>query len=114
MVVPIVVFFACLGAGVTAAARWLPDLAEGSRGGLAFFAVCGLLGAAVGIASLRVYSIVNSINEFKSLGGGNGEIVASGLATMLWEAGSLIGFAALVYLLAPAAETVGESTRHAG
>ena len=110
MIVPIVVFLACLGAGVTAASRWLPDLAVGSRGGLAFFAVCGLLGAAAGIAGLHIYSIINSINEFKSLGGGNGEIVASGLASMLWEAGSLLGFA---YLLAPAAEVVEEPARRA-
>jgi hypothetical protein len=108
MIVPIVIFLACLGASVTAAARWLPDLAEGQRGGLAFFAVCGLLGAAAGLVGLRIYSIVNSIGEFKSLGNGNGEIVASGLASMLWEAGSLLGLATLVYLLAPAAEAVQE------
>ena len=106
MIVPIVIFIACLGAGVTAAARWLPDLGVGPRGGLAFFVMCGLLGAAAGIVGLRTYSIVNSIGEFKSLG--NGEIVADGLADMLWEAGLLLGLAALVYLLAPGAETVEE------
>jgi hypothetical protein len=114
MIVPIVIFLACLGGGVTAAARWLPDLAAGPRGGLAFFAVCGLLGAAAGIAGLHIYSIINSINEFKSLDGGNGEIVASGLASMLWEAGTLLGLATLIYLLAPVAETVEEPVRHAG
>jgi hypothetical protein len=112
MIVPIVIFLACLGAGVTAAARWLPDLAVGPRGGLAFFVVCGLLGAAAGIIGLRIYSIANSIGEFKSLG--NGEIVADGLADMLWEAGLLLGLATLIYLLAPAAETVEESARRAG
>jgi hypothetical protein len=50
----------------------------------------------------------------QSLGGGNGEIVASGLATMLWEVGSLLGLATLVYLLAPAGERVEEPARRAG
>jgi hypothetical protein len=81
---------------------------------LAFFAVCGLQGAAAGIAGLHIYSIINSINEFKSLGGGDGEIVASSLAGMLWEAGSLLGLATLVYLLAPAAETAQEPAGRAG
>jgi hypothetical protein len=65
-----------------------------------------------GLAGLHIYSIANDLGEFKSLG--NGELVATGLATILWEAGSLVGLAALVYLLAPAAETVEEPAGHAG
>ena len=112
MVVPVVVFVACLGAGVTAAARWLPDLAMGPVGGMAFFVVSGLLGAAAGLAGLHIYSIANAVGKFKSLG--DGEIVATGLASMLWEVGSLVGLAALVYLLAPVADRVEEPAGHAG
>lgn len=43
------VFLACFGAGMTASARWLPDLALGHVGGLAFTTVCILLGAALGM-----------------------------------------------------------------
>jgi hypothetical protein len=112
VLIPVVVFVACLGAGVVAAARWLPDLAVGPVGSLAFFVVCGLLGAALGLVGLHIYSIVNALGEFRSLG--NGEIVAAGLVSMIWEAGSLLGLATLVYLLAPPAETVDEPVRSGG
>ena len=49
------------------------------------------MGAAAGLVGLHIYSIVNAIGEFRSLG--DGEIVATGLASMLWEAGSLLGLA---------------------
>jgi hypothetical protein len=111
MIVPIVVFVACLGAGVAVAAQWLPDLAMDPVGGLAFFVVCGLLGAAAGLMGLHIYSVVNAIDKFRSLG--TGEIVATGLDSMLWEVGSLLGLAALVYLLAPAADEVEEPVGHA-
>ena len=39
MLVPVLIFFVCFVAGVMSAARWLPDLAPGPIGGLAFFTV---------------------------------------------------------------------------
>lgn len=99
----------CLCAGVVAGARRLPDLAAGSVGGLAFFVVCGLLGAALALVGLHVYSIVEEWNAFGGIK--DGELVASGLGSMLWEAGSLFGLAAAVYLLAPRTELAEESAR---
>jgi hypothetical protein len=108
MLLPVVILVACLCVGTFAGARWLPDLANGTVGGLAFFAVCGLLGAALGLVGLHIYSIVHG------LGGTSGrfrsELVATGLNGMLWEAGSLIGIATAIYLLAPAAEITGQAS----
>jgi hypothetical protein len=109
MVIPAVIFFACVGAGVVAASRWLPDLAVGPVGGLAFFVVCGLLSAAFGLAGLHIYSIVSELNHLGSLGRpADGELLADGLEEMLWEVGSLFGLATAVYLLAPPAEVAEE------
>lgn len=106
VLVPVVIFIVCVGAGVAAGARWLPNLADGQVGGLAFFVVCGLLGAALGLVGLHVFLIVEDLNHFR--GGGRAEIVAIELRSMLWEAGSVLGLASAVYLLAPAAEDVEE------
>lgn len=104
MVVLAVVFLACFGAGVAASARWLPDLAPGPVGGLAFVTVCGLLAAASGLAGLNIYDIVETIESFRGLGLGKSEVVANGLRSILIECGTLVGLAAIVYLLAPAPE----------
>ena len=89
-------------------ARRLPDLGEGTVGGLAFFVVCCLLGAALGIVGLRIYGIANALSG--SSGYFKSEIVAQGLSSMLWEAGSILGIAAALYLLAPSAEPASHST----
>lgn len=100
MAVPIIIFVVCVAAGVFAASQWLPDLERGTVGGLSFFVVCGLIGAAVGVIGLRIYGIVENVEgfsgKFKKLA------VANGLEAMLWEDGLLLGLAAAVYLLAPA------------
>jgi hypothetical protein len=109
MLVPAVIFVACLVAGVAGGARWLPDLAVGPVGGVAFFVVCGLLGAALGLVGLHVYSIVDELNHLGGFGGiRKGDILATGLESMLWDAGSLFGLAFVVYLLAPSAGTLEE------
>lgn len=97
MVVPIVIFVVCFGGGAVAAAHWLPDLGTGQVAGLAFFAVCGLLGGALGLAGLHIYSLVNEM-ETRVLS--NGEVVAAVLRNILLDAGTLFGLAAIVYLLA--------------
>jgi hypothetical protein len=106
VLLPVFIFAACLSVGVVAGSRWLPDLAVGSVGGLAFFAVCGLLGIALGLVGLHVYSII------EGLGGTSGNfrqvLLANDLESMVWEAGSVLGLAVVVYLLAPPAETVEE------
>jgi hypothetical protein len=102
MAVPVVIFVACLSAGVFASSNWLPNLAAGSAGGLAFFAVSGLIGGALAVVGLRVYMIVEETHNGTS-GFLNRDVVANDLTDMLWEAGLLLGLAVTVYLLAPAA-----------
>jgi hypothetical protein len=56
---------------------------------------------ALGSVGLRVYEIVKDAESFR--GFDRSGIVAAGLSEMLWQAGSLLGLATLVYLLAPRA-----------
>jgi hypothetical protein len=116
MLVPVAIFIACLCVGAFAGARWLPDLADEPVGGLAFFAVCGLLGAAFALVGLHIYSIVHGLGQ--TSGDIRSEVVATGLNGMLWEAGSLAGIATAIYLLAPPIETTdhpaGSEGRTAG
>jgi hypothetical protein len=107
VLVPILVFLTCVSAGVVTAARRLPDLGEGTVGGLAFLVVCCLLGAALGLVGLHIYTVAHDIGRFG--GSANTEIVAQGLASMLWEAGSILGIATVVYLLAPPDESDGQA-----
>src|SRR4051794_34648291 len=96
--VPPVVFVVCLAAGVYASSRWLPDLAAGPMGTLAFFAVCGLLGAAAAVFGLDVYGIVENLSEgFGSLD--KSRIFADGLESLMWQTGVLVALALAVYLL---------------
>jgi hypothetical protein len=107
MLIPIVIFVACFCAAVFASSRWLPDLATGTVGGLAFFVVCGLLGAALAVAGLNIYTIVKQAEDFGGID--RSGLVAGRLIEMLWQAGSLLGLAMAVYLLAPRAETAERS-----
>lgn len=108
MLVPVLIFAACMTAGVLVTSRWLPDLAAGSVGGLAFFVVCGLAGAALGLLSMHIYLIVEELDRVRisvnSGGPPSGEIVAAGIRDIVFEVGSLVGLAGVVYLLAPAPE----------
>jgi hypothetical protein len=106
MLAPALILLLCFGAGTVAAGRWLPDLALGRVGGMAFFAVCGLLGVTFGLVGLHVYEIVRLI-ETQPEGPGLGDkpdILASGLLAMQRDAGTVFGLAAAVYLLAPTPE----------
>jgi hypothetical protein len=104
MLVPIVIFLGCFAGGVLAVARQLPDLAPGPVGGMAFFAVAGLVGAALGIVGLHAYEIAQQLDNqvIVRLEGAKSEILATGLLEILRDAGTLFGLAAIVYLLAPA------------
>jgi hypothetical protein len=104
MLIPVLIAAVCFFAGAAAGVRWLPDLAEGPVGGLAFFVICGLLGAALALLGLHIYSIVEDLNNFSE----RGAILAGGLENMLWDSGSLLGLATVVYLLAPRVKTGGE------
>lgn len=115
VVIPGAIFVVCFCAGVWASTRWLPPLAEGTVGGIAFFGVCGLLGAALGLAGLHIYTTVRTVENF---GGGlpseaKGDLLASGLAQLLFEAGSVFGLALVVYLLAPSSSPAKDRLRSA-
>ncbi len=112
MAIPILTFVACFGAGTAISARYLPDLDPGLVGGIAFLLVCGLLGAALSLAGLHIYSLVHEM-EARSPGPLNnqGEIYAGIIRNILFQAGSLTAFAAIVYLLAPQARRPTHSPR---
>jgi hypothetical protein len=101
VLVPGLIFLVCFGAGIVASAQWLPELAQGPVGGLAFFATCGLLAAALGLAGLHAYSIVNELGHPPLEPLGKAEILAGGLRNLLLGCGTLLGLASIVYLLAP-------------
>ncbi|HEY7830779.1 MAG TPA: hypothetical protein VIC06_09475 [Solirubrobacteraceae bacterium] len=101
MLVPVVLFLGCFAAAIVAVDRWLPDLAQGRVGGLAFFTVSGLLGAAAGLVGLHIYEIVRELTLAPNERINNPDIVAVGLETMLRDVGTVVGLAAAVYLLAP-------------
>ncbi len=49
---------------------------------LAFFVVCGLLGAAAGLAGLHIYSIANAIGKFVPVDLGNGGLTPRAIAIL--------------------------------
>jgi hypothetical protein len=101
-----VIYVLCLSAGVVVASQWLPSLAPGAIGGVAFFVVCGLLGGALGVVGLSIYGIVelNVGSQFAD------QAAANDLADMMWQAGLLAGLAMTVYLLAPGGEDAVEAS----
>jgi hypothetical protein len=75
-------------------------------GGLAFFAVCGLLAAALAVFALNIYDLVETLAQDRGDGGlfGDRLILSSGLESILWQSGVLVAAALAVYLLAPPAD----------
>jgi hypothetical protein len=101
MLIPVLIFIGAALAGSWACAQWLPNLAAGSVGGLSFFLVCGLAGAALGNVGMHVYLMVTIAEEAR---GFQAESIAEQLQVMAFEAGSLAALASIVFLLAPAPE----------
>jgi hypothetical protein len=101
--IPVLVFFFAFLAGILAATRWLPEIDAGPVGGLAFFTVCGLIGAAVGLFGLHVYSIVREVEAASGDGpfGSKGDVLADGIISILYESGLIFAAAVIVFLLAP-------------
>jgi hypothetical protein len=106
--VPILIFVACFAVGMLAAARWLPSLADEKIGGLAFFVVTGLLAAALSLVGVRIYAIINQLNHVEQAKIIESEIIAAGIRDILWQAGTVFGFACVIYLLAPSPEDADE------
>lgn len=70
---------------------------------MAFVTVCVLLGAALGMVGLHVYSLIDELKHATS-GLSEPEILAAILRDILLDAGTLLGLAGIVYLLAPPGE----------
>jgi hypothetical protein len=99
MVVLVLIAVACFTAGAIAAARWLPDLAEGPVGTMAFFVICGLCGAVVGLFGLNIDA---TIKRAESIGQeGEQAAVALGLLDILRDCAPIAAFALIAFLLAP-------------
>ena len=112
--VPALIFVVTFASAGLASARWLPDLAADQVGGLAFLAVCGLLGIASALVTLHIYEIVRTIDQVTSnLGGvGKSDVLATGLIDTLRDTGTVLGLAAAVYLLAPSVDEVDDRQDH--
>jgi hypothetical protein len=108
VLIPVLIFVVALIGGVVASSRWLPDLAAGQVGGLAFFVVCGLVGAGIGLFGVHIYSIVEELKRFPGVGYPKGMLLAAAIRPMVFEVGSLLGLASIVYLLAPRAAEMDE------
>ena len=76
--------------------------------------VCGLLGIASALVTLHIYEIVRTIDQVTSnLGGvGKSDVLATGLIDTLRDAGTVLGLAAAVYLLAPSVDEVDDRPDH--
>lgn len=92
MLVFAIVAVACFIGGMWAATTWMPALAEGPVGTLAYFVVCGLAGAVVAVLGIHVWQI-GHIAKIKE---GPKYLHEEGI-------GTLAGVALIAYLLAPKA-----------
>jgi uncharacterized membrane protein YhaH (DUF805 family) len=88
----------------------LPALADDRVGRLSFWSVCLLLGIAVALVAMNVYEIVRAIDRVTTnLGGvGKSDVLATGLSSILQQAGPVLGLAAAVYLLAPSGDPTAD------
>lgn len=112
MLIPALIFVVVSSGGAIVCSRWLPDLAPGPVASLAFFVVCGLIGAAVGLLAMHIYLIVTELDHLTGNAGlTQGEVVAAGIRDIAFEVGSLLAFTSIVYLLAPAPESDEETQR---
>ena len=108
--IPPIVFFGCFIVGIYTSTRWLPGLAGGTVGGLAFFAVCGLLALALAVVGL---SIEDAVRAFEDEGRFGREILSGSLANIGGDAGPVFGLACVVYLLAPKRGTASQEASRA-
>jgi multisubunit Na+/H+ antiporter MnhB subunit len=97
--VPVIVFFGCFILGIAMTTRWLPELGGGTTGGLAFFTVCGLMAAALGLVGLGIEETIRALEsssrEFGRL------LVANSLEVIGRDAGTVFALAMVLYVLAP-------------
>lgn len=103
MVLLVIVIVACFVAGVWAATRWLPPLADGVIGTIVFFIVCGVAGAVVAVAGIHVWQLVYDLTR-REYGLGAPDFVADSVSDLLGQVGLLATLGAIAYLVAPKPE----------
>ncbi|HUA11690.1 MAG TPA: hypothetical protein VMA83_06770 [Solirubrobacteraceae bacterium] len=107
--VPLIVVVVCFAGGVWATLRWLPPLARGPAGTLAYYGVCVLAGGVLAIVGLEVWEVIHVLSTSEPRGEGvfgrdKAEIVADALAQIFRDAGSLAALTLIAYLVAPKAK----------
>jgi hypothetical protein len=105
MGVPLMIFSVAFAGAGSMAAQWLPPLAPSRVGALSFVTVCALLAVAGALVGLHVYEIVRALDELSGNVGvpvNKPNVLAEGLVELLRDAGTVLGLAIAVYLLAPA------------
>ncbi len=78
--------------------------------------VCGLAGIALALIGVEIYVMVREIDRAtitSGLGSEKADVLATGLISILRDVGPLVGLAAAVYLLAPAADDDEEAHGYA-
>ncbi len=103
MVVLAIVAAACFVAGIWAATRWLPPLAEGPVESLVYFVVCGLAGTVLVVFGIHIWDIVRELEQSHQFLESD-ELIANELVEALWQAGTLAALALIPYLLTAKAE----------
>jgi hypothetical protein len=94
----------CFIAGTWAATKWLPPLADGPVGTLAYFVVCGLAGAVLAVVGIHVWQIGHIAKVKEGPSYLHEESIIGYVDSLIWEAGTLAGVALVAYVLAPKAQ----------
>lgn len=93
------------GVGAYATYRLAPPLAPAGSGRLAALTVCGLVGAASGLAAMNVYLAIDLWGHTSGVGAafdvGLRVGIVDTLVLALAQSGVLLGLAAVVHLLTP-------------
>jgi amino acid transporter len=102
VVVALVIAVVAFAAGGYAARRWAPPLRETPVGRWAAIVVAVLAGAALVVVAMDVYELIRQLDRAGGdLRDAKSDIVAGTIRTTLVGAGTLLGLAAAVHLLAP-------------
>jgi hypothetical protein len=101
----ILIVIGAFAIGSVLPARRLPDRADGRVAGVALYSVCGLLGIALASVAVHVYELIRQLDQSTQLGldGQRSDTAANAILATIRDVGPILGLAAAVYLLVPAA-----------
>jgi hypothetical protein len=104
-----IVAVVCFIGGMWAATTWLPPLAEGPVGTLAYFVVCGLAGAVIAVVGIHVWQIGHIAKVKEGPKYLHEEGIIGYVDSLMWETGTLAALAFIAYLLSPKAPSSDSS-----